>query len=551
MLKSFRFIARFVLLERKFLILGAMMTGAISAFTWLGPKIIANLIDNGIVPQNTRIAFLGVVFLALNEGARLLTAFSSQVVYSILGQNVIERIRAKMVSHLFDLPVRFFDDNTSGSMMTRVVYDVNSLTDFFQSGFVSILGNMATVFAIFVGLFSLNVRLALLLFGVFIPICFACSIFSKQLKKSYEITRNELSNLNSMLADFLFGMRTVRSLGVSYTKHRELNVQIQKYADGQMRMVRNFALFQPTLSLGIGFLTLILIGVGIPQIHDHSLKIGEWVAALSYVVLLQQPLTEISDRWNFFLAGLTSIRRIRAIFEQEPEAQSEGMPGTFRELEFRNVGFRYQDKKVALDHINLKFNRGEWIGMYGPSGSGKSTFLQMIYGFYLPQEGNLLWNGQDFSGLNLKQLRSYFGVVEQFPFLFGGTVKENITLFGEHDFPLEILKQRFEGYPLIQSILRNPELKVSQRGENLSMGQKQMIAFLRAYLARPEIWILDEATAFFDHEAEAEVFRVLNELKSNQITVIQVAHRPEALTAMSRLIWLQQGRLQEQSWTKD
>ena len=551
MLGSLRFIGRFILMEKRYLIPGVALTGAISAFTWLGPKIIADLIDRGLVPGNQRIVLQGVVFLAFSEVARLMSVFLSQVVYSMLGQNVIERVRGRMITQIFGLPVRFFDENTSGSMMTRVVYDVNSLTDFFQSGFVSILGNAATVSAIFFGLFMLNIRLGVVLLAAFIPIAVACVFFSRQLRKGYEVTRNELSNLNSMLADFLFGMKTIRSLGVSFAKHRELNAQIRKYAEGQMGMVRIFALFQPTLSLGIGVLTLLLIGQGIPQIHDEGLKIGEWVAALNYVVLLQQPLTEISDRWNFFLAGVTSIERIRTVFSESQEKKGGLFPEPFQKLEFHDVSFQYRADQPALSNVDLVFRRGDWVGIYGPSGSGKSTLLQMIYGFYPPARGRILWNGRDLGHLDLGQFRKSFGVVEQFPFLFGGTVRENITLFGEHECDLEGLRNVFRCYPLIESILKNPDLPVRQRGANLSMGQKQMIAFLRAWMARPEIWILDEATAFFDHDAQTEVFRALNELRKNGITVIQVAHRPEALGAMNRLIWIQKGRLEDRSPTPD
>jgi ATP-binding cassette subfamily B multidrug efflux pump len=547
MKRPLQFLWLFMRKEIKILVLGILLTAMVSTLTWLGPKIIAYIIDNGLQPKNTKVAMVGVLFLALSEGGRLLSTFLSQVIYAVLGQNVIERVRARLVSHLIELPVSYFDQTTSGGLMTRVVNDVNSLSDFFQSGFVSVLGNLASILAIFVGLWNLNFKLGSVLFLSFLPIAFACSRFSKRLRSVYELTRNELAKLNSMLADFLFGMRTIRSLGGSVSKHDELNSQIQNYADSLMQMVRTFALFQPTLSLGIGIMLLILLAMGIPLVSDQALKVGEWVAALSYVIYLQQPLVEISDRWNFFLAGLTSVNRIMEVLDESAEKIGPREAARFEKVEFSSVNFTYSGAAhPALLDVQLRIRRGEWIGIYGESGSGKSTLLQMIYGFYLPSTGVLSWNGDDYQELNLKSVRRHFGVVEQFPFLFSGTIEENITLFGEHAFDLESLRREFPGFSLIQSLLQNPQFEINERGNNLSMGQKQMIAFLRSYLARPDVWILDEATAFFDEEAEHEVVRALEAL-GDQVTVIQVAHRPEALQKMQRLLQVSQGRLQEQS----
>ena len=541
--KSILFLWQFLKKEGGLLVLGIVMTGLVSLLTWVGPKIIAYIIDQGLVPHEHRLAMIGVLVLGAAELARLSSLYLSQLVYAVMGQNVIERVRAKMVSHLLNLPVAYYDRVSSGKMMTRVVSDVNSLTDFFQSGFVSVLGNFAGMVAIFVGLMSISLRLGLVLFFSFIPIALACALFSVQLKKVYELTRNQLSHLNAMLADFLYGMRTIRSLGSGYEKFQELSRQIERYAAAQMKMVRTYSLFHPTLSLGIGILLLILINMGLPMVSENVMKVGEWVAALSYVLSLQQPLLEISDRWNFFLAGMTSIERIMEVFAEVPETVGGVHPARFRAIEFNRVCFAYAEEQV-LNHVNLKIRAGEWLGVYGESGSGKSTLLQMLYGFYHATEGELLWNGTSYRELDLKVMRTHFGVIEQFPFLFAGTIAENISLFGEHQFELEALKKEFQGFSLIESLLNQPNFEINERGSNLSMGQKQMIAFLRAYLANPDIWILDEATAFFDEEAEQEVMLAL-EKQRNKITVIQVAHRAEALRRMDRLIQISFGQLQD------
>ncbi len=524
------------------------MTSGVSISTWYGPQVIAMIIDQGIIPGDQSLALKGVTLLAVVELLRLLCSVANQVCYAVLGQNVIEKIRSRMIQHLLSLPVPYFDQVTSGGMMTRVVSDANSLTDFFQSGFVSVLGNLGSLFAAFFGLYSLHHRLGLILILTFIPFAYLCGHFSIRLKRVYEDTRVRLSELNSMLADFLFGMKTIRALGISRRCHGDLVERVDQYANTQMRMVRTFALFHPTVTLGVGLMLLLLIGIGLPLVNQGELAVGAWVAALSYVILMQQPLVEISDRWNFFLAGITSVERVQEVLNETKENRLGDPVDPFRFLAFDGVSFRYEGEKInALNSVSLRIDKGDWIGIYGESGSGKSTFLHMLYGFYRPHEGSILWNQKYYSELDLSQLRGHFGVVEQFPFLFAGTIEENITFFGKFSFNRLELMERFRGFSLIESILEKNDFIISERGSNLSMGEKQMITFLRAYLSRPSIWILDEATAFFDPEAERELLEALEYLKADGITVIQVAHRPEALSHMKRLINVRQGHLEEQA----
>jgi len=538
--QTLSFLMRYVLQEKKWFFSGIFAILFTSFFTWLSPQVLARVIDESFA---TRL----IVFFAFSEFLKLITGYLTQKTFARFGQNVIEHIRAAMIDHLMKVPVSYYDRSSSGQIMTRVVNDVNSLTDFFQSGLISIVGSGASVLAIFLGIYSLNHQLAILLFLFFVPFVYACSIFSRKLRVAYEDTRNELSHFNSMLADFLFGMKTIRSLSLNAQKSRALSQQVNNYSAAQVRMVHTFALFHPTLSLGIGVLFFVLILRGVPMVDHGILKTGEWVAVLSYIFSLQQPLMEITDRWNFFLAGLTSIDRIRNVFVEPLEKTGSKSPPKLESIVLNNVSFRYESgKKNILSQANLKIELGDRIGVYGETGMGKTTLLQLLYGFYLPTQGELCWNGVSYSQYSLADIRQYFGVVEQFPLLFSGTIQENISLFDRFEFDQEKMRAKFKDYPLISSILDRLHEPVRERGNNFSMGEKQMISFLRAFLKEPQIWILDEATAFFDPDAEAEFMRALSTLGS-KIIIVQIAHRKEALNQMKRLVQVDQGRLVEQS----
>lgn len=528
-----------VWVEKKLLFLGLVFTGMLSAAVWLGPRFFAQLIDEGLVQKDRQKFIYYLLAIGLLELLRHGSLFLSQVTYALMGQNVIERSRKNLVEHLFRLPISYFDRNTSGRLMTRIVNDVNSLSDFFQSGFVSILGNAATIAAAFGGLFSVHWGLGFVLLGLFTPVLILCGYFSKKLKRSYENSRNQLSLLNSFLADFLFGMKTIKSLSIEDKKLNQLDQQINQYANAQMQSMHNFALFHPTVSLGIGVLLMFHFWFSLGWVEQGILSAGSWVAVVTYILMLHQPLVEITDRWNFFLVGITGVQRIQEVMLEPPaEAPFKMKPG-FKEMELKNVDLEYDSGVRALQEVNWKVRAGERVGIFGESGAGKSTLLQLIYGFYQPTRGTVKWYWNSEIDAN-----SCLGVIEQFPFIFSGTVRENITLFGRFSVDWSQLQNQFKSYTLARELLLNPERYLHERGSNLSMGEKQMLSFLRAFVSRPEVWILDEATAFFHPEAEKEVLQAILEF-SSQSTVIQVAHRPHALELMNRWTRVSSGRVED------
>jgi ABC-type multidrug transport system fused ATPase/permease subunit len=219
-LNAIRFLSSTIFLEKKWLTIGLILTSLLSTLVWVGPRLMGYIIDDGVLLKNRSIVIWGAVGLMGVELLRLLSVYLSQWCYSVLGQNVIERIRVQLIQHLMKLPIPYFDQVSSGKMMTRVVNDTNSLSDLFQSGFVSVLGNIANITAIFIGLMSLNFKLGMILFMLFIPIVLVCMKFSVKLRIAYENARNQLSQFNAILADFLFGMRTIKSLSLVPSKKK-------------------------------------------------------------------------------------------------------------------------------------------------------------------------------------------------------------------------------------------------------------------------------------------------------------------------------------------
>lgn len=541
-------VIQYIRLEKRLFLKGISFTLLVNLSVWLVPKLFGKYIDAKHTQASYQFMIYFIVGIGLVDGVRLLSNYLSQVYYARMGQNIIERARVDLVKHLFKLPISYFDQTTSGSLMTRVVFDLNSLTDFFQSGFVAVFGNIVSVFAIFIGLFLVQPTLSAFLLLIFIPVILACGLFSVRLRKSYEETRSQLSHLNSLLADQLFGIKTIKSLVWETQKAEESNRRIHQYAQAQMATTHNYALFHPVISLGLGLMLFFHFAVSLQWVGNGSMTLGQWVSMMTYMMMLYQPLVEITDRWNFFLLGLTGIQRIQEILEvpiaqnrltqnrhtDEKDYSNKETSAHFEQLKMTRLSMTYPSGTPALQNVNWEVSRGEKVGIFGESGAGKSTLLQMIYGFYPPTQGTIEWHWKQ-SGV-----RHPLGVVEQFPFIFSGTVEENIFLFGTNSTSLQNLQEQFKNYELATRLLKEPQKYLHERGANLSMGEKQMLSFLRAFVVQPEIWILDEATAFFDEQAEQEVFRAMKEFSPHS-TWIQVAHRPQALAQMSRWTQVIQG----------
>ncbi len=517
-------------------ITGTVTTLVTATMVWLSPRIVSNFIEEGLLPQSWERAKFWIACIAAAEILRLACQASTMTLFSKISYKVMGDLREQLNRHLHRVPVSMFDRMPSGRIMTRVAFDVGSISDFYQSGFISIIGNILAIAATWIGIFQISFDIGILLFAIFIPMVLVCVYFSDRLKKNYELSRAQLSTLNAHFADFLNGMKTIRALGLKKIKYGILKDGADKFGTIQFGISQTFALLHPTISLAIGLMMIVVVSKGSNQISEGTLSLGHLSALLTYIGLLFNPLVEMTDRWNFFVQGVTAIDRIQEIVKEQIEQDGVQKAPPFLDLELKDVSFSYSKsgKDSVLNNFNLKISRGDWIGIHGPSGSGKSTLLQLILAFENPSQGQVSWNGSSYLDFKRQTLRRKFGLVEQFPQLFAGSVEDNITCFGNVQPNWKDLEAELSEFPLAYSVVSNRSKRVEEKGNNLSMGERQMLAFIRALVTQPEIWVLDEATAFFDLIAEKECLDILERYRSRGITVIQVAHRQSVLKQMTR-----------------
>jgi ABC-type multidrug transport system fused ATPase/permease subunit len=374
------------------------------------------------------------------------------------------------------------------------------------------------------------------------PTLILSRVFSRRLRQAYRDARTALAQLNALFAESILGIRTLQLFGQTQARVLRIASAQEDVVRAQSESIRSYAYFQPTITLAAGISLALVISVGAPQAFPgvQTLEIGVLTAYFSYVVSLFQPLREIADRWNVLLSGGASAERIIEVLDWPLETDEGKNPWNQArgEIEFKDVWFAYDEENWVLRGLNLKISEGESLGVVGSTGAGKSTLIQLILRLYHPQRGQILFDGQPIENYSLDALRSAIGLVQQDVFLFSGSLRENISLWKTQTSPLSSrLLEELEAE-------LGEALRLDERGGNLSLGQRQVVAYARAAAAQPLVWMLDEASSNMDSATEARVVDWLRRDSQGRTSIV-VAHRLATVQRLQKIAVLHQGQVAE------
>ncbi len=523
------------------LTLGCTLILVGTAAALVEPWLFGFAIDQAIVPKNSaRLVQLAMVFLALII-IRVAATIGDAYLFEALGQAVTQDLRVAVFSRLQRLPLAFYDKNPAGRLLTRVTNDITALADIFSAGFATMVSNALLVAGVLIMLVVLSPQLGLITVSVF-PLMAAATVhFSRQLARSYREARSRLSAFNAYLAENLMGMRVVHLFSRQKVHLQRLSRLNQRYADAQMSTIRTYAFLQPTITTAAGVSMALLLWFGGNDALAGRIQLGVLISFFAYTLALFRPLREIADKWNIFLSGLAAAERIFSVLdwpteEDSTEAQATPYPDLKGHIIFDNVWFAYDDERWVLRNLSFEIPAGTRLGIVGHTGSGKTTLISLLMRFYEPQKGRILLDGKDLREYDRRRLRASLGLVQQDVFLFSGSVAENISLFSG--------KSDTASTTVLEKLGLSDGKLLSERGGNLSMGERQLVAFARAHESRPRIWILDEPTSSIDSESELRLERVLNAEAIGK-TVIMIAHRLATTRACGQIIVLNKGQLVE------
>ena len=522
-----------------------------TAFSLANPYLIGLAIDQFISHNDVRgLAMIGVVLIVVN--ILMWQAQYWQVwTMSWAGQQILYHLSSDMYTHLQRLSLSFYDRTQIGRVMSRLQSDIDVLESMLSSGLLSMLGSLVSLVGIVAAMLAMNVALALLSFTV-LPIMIGIAAFWQRFaQRSFRRTRAAISMVNATLQENISGMRVIQSL-VRETRNRAEFDELNAYnLDTNQEASRIAALILPLVEVVAAMAIAITVLYGGVLVARGALQVGVLVAFTLYINRFFDPIRDISQQYSQLQRAGVAAERIFEILEMpvdivdKPGAQElEQIRG---EVEFRNVTFGYSRDLPVLHDLNLHIQAGQTVAIVGPTGAGKSTIAGLLARFYDVQEGAVLIDGHDVRDVTQRSLRSQIGVVLQEPFLFTGTIGDNIRYgrLAATDEEVEEAARAVGAHDLIVRLPDGYQTPIRERGRNLSVGQRQLISFARALLADPRILILDEATANIDTFTELLVQRGLRRLLLGR-TALVIAHRLSTIKGADSIVVLQAGRIVEQ-----
>ncbi len=551
--KVTRQIVRF-LLPYKLPLIGAMLLMIVtSAASAAGPYIIKVALDSGISAGNPWVLRDMILIYLGTAVLQWVTVYYRVLLMSKIGQSIIYDLRYQMYLNLQKLSLSFFNRFSVGRIIVRVINDVNVLRDFIINALMAVLRDIFVLIFIVFSMLAMDTKLSLISFSVLPVMAVITFFFRKKAREYYRDSRAAMSWVNSVLAENINGVRVVQSFSreefnYSYFKDtvNKLNLTIS------LKSVNLSALFFPAVDFLGTFALAIAIWLGGTAVLGQQISAGVLVAFVLYINRFFDPIRDLSNRFDTFTAMMASGERIMALLatpiEVKDRPDAAELPPIRGEVEFRDVDFHYSDDpSPILTGVNLKVQPGETIAFVGKTGAGKTTMIKLLGRFHDVTGGQVLVDGVDLRDVTQKSLRSQMGIVLQDPFLFSGSVRENIR-FGRlnaTDAEIEEAAQAVGADEFIRKLRLGYETPVQEGGVILSVGQRQLISFARALLANPRILILDEATSSVDTQTERLIQEALATLLKGRTSFV-IAHRLSTIVNANRIVVVQGGRLVEE-----
>jgi ATP-binding cassette subfamily B protein len=468
-----------------------------------------------------------------------------------LGQSILLNLRSQLFDHLQRLSVRFFDHNEAGRIMSRVQNDVGELGDFLDSGAFWVTGEIVSLVAIVVILFLMDFKLALLTLSV-IPLLFLFIIFwQRKARQSFIKVRQAISRVNAALQESISGVRVVQSLSREDLNSRQFDEVNQAHFQANMYAIRLSAAMSPAVELLVALATAIIVLFGGTGVFTGALLVGTLVAFLLYIQRFFDPIRTLTMEYAQLQRAMASGSRVFELLDVKPEMteslESVKIPRLTGEVRLEGVSFSYEPGVEILHDINLLIPAGKTVALVGPTGAGKSTIVSLIARFYDVSKGRILIDGYDLRSLEKTSYRRQLGLVLQDPFLFSGTIRDNIRCGNLRATEEEIVTaaRTVGADDFIRRLEKGYDTELEERGQNLSMGQRQLISFVRALLPQPAILLLDEATANVDSYSEHVLQEGIQHLLKGRTTIV-IAHRLSTVRDADLIVVLDKGRIVEE-----
>jgi ATP-binding cassette subfamily B protein len=528
-----------------------VLTVVLGVLTPIRPLLIQYTLDRHVANGD----YNGMVQIMLLIFGLLIVHSVFQYVHTYLsgriGQYVIRDIRIKLYKHLVGFRLKFFDRTPIGRLVTRTISDVEALADVFSEGLAALAGDLLQIVFILAFMFYTDWRLALVSLSTIPLMLLSTYVFKEKIKVTFNDVRNAVANLNSFVQEHLTGISIVQIFGSEkreFEKFKDIN---KEHKAAHLKSVLYYSVYFPVAeiiaAMGVG----LLVWYGARSVigGDTGVTIGTLTAFIMYIQMFFRPIRMIADRYNTLQMGIVSSSRIMDLLDSEEHLVNNGAKSLSEikgKVEFEHVWFAYNEADYVLKDINLKINPGETVALVGATGAGKSSIINLLNRFYEINRGNIKVDDNDIIDIELSSLRKGIGVVLQDVFLFSDTIRYNITL-GAPEVTDDMIMQAADLVGARKFIERLPgglDYNVMERGATLSVGQRQLLSFIRAMVYDPKILVLDEATSSVDHETEEMIQVAIEKMMSNRTSIV-IAHRLSTIQKADTIMVLDKGEIKE------
>ena len=549
-LKQFVKLMQFVKPYNKSFYLVMFFAVILSVITTVTPYLLKVVVDDYIIPKDYSGMTLIILLMIIALIVEVLFMFCFTYYSNWLGQKVIKDIRVKIFDKIINLKMSFFDKNSVGRLVTRAVNDIETIASIFSQGLFTIIADLFKMFVILLVMIIISFRLTFVVLLIFPILIYATRIFQKAMKKAFELVRSEVANLNSFVQERISGIKIVQIFNREKIEEDKFNTINIKHRDAWLKTVWINSIFFPIAEISGSICVGLLVWYGgFSNANGIDISIGTLFLFITMSGLLFRPLRQIADRFNTLQMGMVAVDRIFSIFENDSIINETGDidKTNFKgKIDFRNVRFSYISNIEVLKGISFSVKPGETLAIVGPTGSGKTTIINLISRLYNLNSGQINIDDRSINEYKLNCLRSNIGVILQDVFLFADTIQNNVTLFDENISKDEVINAAKELgiHEFIMSLPENYKFNVQERGNTLSAGQKQLIAFMRVLIKNPDILILDEATSSIDSYSEDLTKNATKKITKNKTSII-IAHRLATIEAASTIIYMEDGVILE------
>ncbi|MCB9186318.1 MAG: ABC transporter ATP-binding protein [Flavobacteriales bacterium] len=472
-----------------------------------------------------------------------------------LGQTVIKDLRTELYDHINQLKLQYFDRTAIGTLVTRVVSDIETIADIFANGILIIFGDVLKLLTIIAVMFYVDWQLTLISLATIPILLVATYIFKNGIRSSFQDVRTQVSRLNAFLQEHITGMHIVQVFNREEREMERFKTINAQHRDAHIRSVWYYSIFLPVVEILSATSLGLIVWYGSRQVMDTDVTVGHLVAFILYIHMLFRPIRELADKFNTLQMGMVSSERVFRVLDTNEYIEDNGIAAPTEikgDIEFDHVWFAYKQDDYVLKDISFKIDQGETLALVGATGSGKTSIINLLSRFYEFEKGDILVDGQSIREYPKEFLRKNIAVVLQDVFLFSDTIYRNITL-GDDSISLDTVIQAakdFGAHDFISELPGGYDYNVMERGAMLSVGQRQLISFIRAYIHNPAILVLDEATSSIDTESEHIIQHALEKLMEGRTSIV-IAHRLATIQNADKILVLEKGKVLEMGSHQD